>query len=53
MNAAMKVDLFVSGKDEFNEGRLPHRQRVELSDDPPASLYYVDTAEHSVLRKLE
>ncbi len=52
MDAAVKVDLFVSGEDEFNEHRLRHRQRVEVSDDPHASLY-IDTAEHSVLRKLE
>lgn len=52
VGAAIKVDVFVAGSDPFNEERLRRRQLIEVSDDPPASIY-VDTAEHSVLRKLE
>jgi hypothetical protein len=52
VGAAVKVDLFVAGSDPFNEERLRQRRLIEISDDPPASIY-VDTAEHSVLRKLE
>jgi hypothetical protein len=52
ITAAIKVDLFVAGGDAFNEERLARRQRIEVSDDPPASIY-IDTAESSVLRKLE
>jgi hypothetical protein len=52
MDAAVKVDVFPCGRDAFNEERLRCRQSVEISTAPPASIY-VDTAEHSVLRKLE
>lgn len=50
--AAVKVDVFVAGEDRFEQERLRLRQLVAISEDPPASIY-VDTAEHSVLRKLE
>lgn len=50
--AAMKVDVFVAGNDPFNAERLRHRERVRVSADP-ASFINVDSAEHSVLRKLE
>ena len=49
---AMKVDVFVAGNDPFNAERLRHRERVRVSVNPP-SFIYVDSAEHSVLRKLE
>jgi hypothetical protein len=49
---AVKVDVFVAGQDPFNAERLARRQRVVLRDDPPGALF-VDTPEHSVLRKLE
>lgn len=52
VGAALKVDVFVAGNDPFNEERLEKRQLIEIFGDPPASIY-VDTAEHSVLRKLE
>lgn len=52
VGAAVKVDVFVAGSDQFNEERLRQHQLIEISDDPPASIY-IDTAEHSVLRKLE
>ena len=47
--SAIKVDFFVAGDDAFEAERLTHRQRVDL----PAGALYVDTAEHTVLRKLE
>lgn len=49
---ALKVDLFVAGRDPFNAERLKHRQRMQVRTDPPGELF-VDTAEHTVLRKLE
>ena len=49
---AVKVDVFIAGADPFNAERLEHRQRVLVRADPPAELF-LDTAEHSVLRKLE
>jgi hypothetical protein len=49
---AVKVDVFIAGGDPFNAERLEHRQRVLVRADPPGELF-LDTAEHSVLRKLE
>lgn len=46
---AIKVDFFIAGDDPFEAERLANRQRVELS----AGVLYVDTAEHTLLRKLE
>lgn len=48
-DSAIKVDFFVAGDDQFEAERLAHRQRVET----PAGGLYVDTAEHTLLRKLE
>jgi hypothetical protein len=47
--SAIKVDFFVAGDDPFEAERLATRQRVEM----PGGLLYVDTAEHTLLRKLE
>jgi hypothetical protein len=52
LGTAVKVDVFVAGRDPFDAERLEHRERVEVWSDPPGELY-VDTAEHTVLRKLE
>jgi hypothetical protein len=49
---AVKVDVFMVGKDAFNAERLAHRQRARVGDDPPGEVF-VDMAEHIVLRKLE
>jgi hypothetical protein len=49
---AVKVDLFVAGDDPFDAERLRRRGRVRLSADHAAELF-VDTAEYTVLRKLE
>jgi len=47
--SAIKADFFVAGEDEFEAARLASRQRVEM----PGGVLYVDTAEHTMLRKLE
>ena len=47
--SAIKVDFFVAGDDPFEAERLAKRQRVEL----PNGVLHVDTAEHTLLRKLE
>lgn len=47
--SAIKADFFVAGEDEFEAERLASRQRVET----PGGVLYVDTAEHTMLRKLE
>jgi hypothetical protein len=49
---AVKVDVFLSGDDPFNQERLARRERARLWADPPREVY-VDRAEHIVLRKLE
>ena len=47
--SAVKVDFFVAGDDPFEAERLRQRERIEL----PNGVLYVDTAEHTLLRKLE
>jgi hypothetical protein len=47
--SAIKVDFFVAGDDPFEAERLQSRQRI----DTPNGVLYVDTAEHTLLRKLE
>lgn len=50
--AGIKVDFFVAGSDAFDLERLQSRIEVSMSDDPPHALW-MDTAEHTLLRKLE
>jgi len=45
----IKVDFWVAGDDPFEAERLARRLTVEM----PSGLLYVDTAEHTLLRKLE
>ncbi len=52
MSAAVKVDVFLAGRDPFDQERLRLRERLLVSTAPPSWLW-MDTAEHSVLRKLE
>lgn len=52
MDAAVKVDVFIVGGDPFDRERLEHRARISLTSDRSTTVC-VDTAEHSVLRKLE
>ncbi len=52
MQSGVKVDFFVAGTDPFEVERLRTRIAVSLGDDSMSSLWF-DTAEHTVLRKLE
>jgi len=52
MRAGVKVDFFVAGSDPFELERLRTRIAVLVREDPPVSLWF-DTAEHTLLRKLE
>lgn len=47
--SAIKVDFFVAGHDPFEAERLASRQRIDM----PGGVLYVDTAENTLLRKLE
>jgi hypothetical protein len=47
--SAVKVDFFIAGDDPFEAERLKTRQHLEM----PGGVLYVDTAEHTLLRKLE
>jgi hypothetical protein len=47
--SAIKADFFVAGDDAFEAERLANRLSVAM----PGGVLYVDTAEHTVLRKLE
>jgi hypothetical protein len=49
---AVKVDLFVAGDDAFDAERLAHRARTRFGPGEDDALW-VDTAEHTILRKLE
>jgi hypothetical protein len=46
---SIKVDFFVAGDDPFEAERLRSRLRIDM----PNAVLYVDTAEHTLLRKLE
>jgi hypothetical protein len=48
----VKVDVFVVGSDRFDAQRVERGRTVQVGPDPGAQLR-VDTAEHTVLRKLE
>lgn len=52
VHGGIKVDVFVAGRDAFNQERLRCREPVQPTAGPSPTLY-VDTAEHSILRKLE
>jgi hypothetical protein len=49
LTSAIKVDFFVAGDDPCESERLRSRERIET----PGGVLYVDTAEHTMLRKLE
>jgi hypothetical protein len=49
---AVKVDVFVAGGDEFDHDRIARRRPIHVDPGSEAVLY-VDTAEATVLRKLE
>jgi hypothetical protein len=50
--SAVKVDVFVVGTDDFDAHRVATGHRIRLTDSPGGETV-VDTAEHTVLRKLE
>ena len=50
--SGVKVDFFVVGGDPFDAHRVASSRSVRVGEDPGAVLR-VDTAEHTVLRKLE
>lgn len=52
MLAGVKIDFFMAGSDAFEGERLRTRIAVLVREDPPLSLWF-DTAEHTILRKLE
>lgn len=52
LHKAVKVDLFVAGTDPLNTEGLRIRRRTRVWSDPDAWLF-IDTPEHSILRKLE
>jgi hypothetical protein len=53
VSTAIKVDIFVAGSDAFDRERLRRRIRVPFSAGPDAVSLFVDTAEDTILRKLE
>jgi len=52
LGTAVKVDVFVAGEDPFDRERIRSGLRLEVSREQTASMV-LDTAEHSILRKLE
>lgn len=52
VRAGVKVDLFVAGADPFEAERLRYRVPVPVGP-TPADILWVDTPEHTILRKLE
>ena len=50
---AVKVDIFVAGADAFDRERLKRRMPVAVSGGSERVTLSVDTAEDTILRKLE
>jgi hypothetical protein len=53
MPTAVKVDIFVAGSDAFDRARLQRRMPVMFSSGAKPVTLFVDTAEDTILRKLE
>lgn len=53
MPTAVKVDIFVAGLDAFDRARLQRRVPVAFSSGAKPVTLFVDTAEDTILRKLE
>lgn len=53
MVSAVKVDIFVAGTDAFDRERLSRRTSIAFSSGADAISLFVDTAEDTILRKLE
>lgn len=52
LHKAVKIDVFVAGDDALNAEGLRRRERVRVWAEPEAWLF-IDSPEHSILRKLE
>jgi len=52
LGSVIKVDIFITGRDPFEQERLRRRVRVAVPDGPTDHLW-MDAAECTVLRKLE
>ena len=52
VRAGIKVDFFVAGTDAFESERLQWRIAVAVNSAPARTLW-IDTAAHTILRKLE
>jgi len=50
---AVKVDIFVVGADGFDRERLKSRMPVAFASESDSVTLFVDTAENTILRKLE
>ncbi len=50
---AVKVDIFVAGSDAFDGARLRRKMPVTFSSGTDLATLFVDTAENTILRKLE
>jgi hypothetical protein len=50
---AVKVDVFIAGTDAFDRERLQRRIPVSFTSDSEQFALFVDTAEDTILRKLE
>lgn len=53
MPTALKVDIFVAGIDALDRERLKRRIAVDFSGGPDPVMLFIDTAEDTILRKLE
>jgi hypothetical protein len=53
ISSAVKIDIFVAGSDAFDRERLKRRIAVTFSGGPHPGTLFVDTAEDTILRKLE
>ena len=53
MPSAVKVDIFVAGFDDFDRVRLQRRLSVAFASATDSVTLFVDTAEDTILRKLE
>jgi hypothetical protein len=53
MPTAVKADIFVAGVDVFDHERLKRRTPLAFSTNPDSVTLFVETAEDTILRKLE
>jgi len=53
MPTAVKVDIFIPGRDALDRERLKRRMPVSFSSGSDAVTLFVDTPEDTILRKLE